>query len=134
MAYVVAANGHGGWPMSVFLTPQLLPIFGGTYFPPETARNVPSFLEVINQVAAAFSEQPSAATDTAEQVVEYLRGCSPRRLRRGSGPRSFTARPRRFCKRPTCTGRFRRRAEVPAGAGHRLPARLPQAHRRRART
>jgi len=61
MAYVVAANGRGGWPMSVFLTPQLLPVFGGTYFPPEPAHNVPSFLEVLDQIASTFGDRPHVA-------------------------------------------------------------------------
>jgi uncharacterized protein len=73
MAYVVAANGHGGWPMSVFLTPQLLPIFGGTYFPPEPAHNLPSFLQVLDDVAEAFGHRPHVADNTAEEALEYLR-------------------------------------------------------------
>ena len=73
MAYVVAANGHGGWPMSVFLTPQLLPVFGGTYFPPEPAHNTPSFLEVLDDISATFGNRPHVADNTAEQAVEYLR-------------------------------------------------------------
>jgi uncharacterized protein YyaL (SSP411 family) len=73
MAYIVAANGHGGWPMTVFLTPSLLPVFGGTYFPPEAARNTPSFLEVLGDIADTFADRPHAADATAEEAVEYLR-------------------------------------------------------------
>ena len=73
MAYVVAANGHGGWPMSVFLTPQLLPVFGGTYFPPEPAHNMPSFLDILDQITSAFGDRPHVADNTAEEAVEYLR-------------------------------------------------------------
>jgi uncharacterized protein len=73
MAYVVAANGHGGWPMSVFLTAQLLPVFGGTYFPPESAHNMPSFLDVLDEVSGAFGDRPHVADATAESAVEYLR-------------------------------------------------------------
>lgn len=40
MTYVVASTGHGGWPMSVFLTPDLVPVFGGTYFPPSAGLGV----------------------------------------------------------------------------------------------
>ncbi len=72
MAYVVAANGRGGWPMSVFLTPRLLPIFGGTYFPPEPAHNLPSFLDVLDDVSAAFGDRPHVADNTAEQAIAYL--------------------------------------------------------------
>ncbi|HEY5540424.1 MAG TPA: thioredoxin domain-containing protein [Coriobacteriia bacterium] len=73
MAYVVAANGHGGWPMSVFLTPSLLPVFGGTYFPPESAQDMPSFLDILDQVSGAFGDRPHVADATAEEAVEYLR-------------------------------------------------------------
>ena len=73
MAYVVAANGHGGWPMTVFLTPQLLPVFGGTYFPPESAHNMPSFLDVLDEVSGAFGDRPHVADATAESAMEYLR-------------------------------------------------------------
>jgi uncharacterized protein len=73
MAYVVAANGHGGWPMSVFLTSQLLPVFGGTYFPPESAHNMPSFLDVLDEVSGAFGDRPHVADATAESAIEYLR-------------------------------------------------------------
>src|SRR5579875_1699355 len=43
MAAVQAMSGHGGWPMSVFLTPDLKPFFGGTYYPPTDARGMPGF-------------------------------------------------------------------------------------------
>ena len=72
MAYIVAANGHGGWPMTVFLTPQLLPIFGGTYFPPESAHNTPSFLDVLETVSTAFEDR-SRVESIAEEAVDYLR-------------------------------------------------------------
>jgi uncharacterized protein YyaL (SSP411 family) len=87
MAYVVAANGHGGWPMSVFLTPQLLPVFGGTYFPPEPARNMPSFLDILDQITGAFGDRPHVADNSAEEGIEYLRAMFapplPEQLTRG---------------------------------------------------
>lgn len=73
MAYVVAANGHGGWPMSVFLTPQLVPIVGGTYFPPVATFGVPAFADVLEQVSSVFTGSPGEVEDAAEQSAEYLR-------------------------------------------------------------
>jgi uncharacterized protein YyaL (SSP411 family) len=73
MTYVVMANGHGGWPMSVFLTPQLLPLYGGTYFPAEPTHDTLSFLQVLDTVASAFGDRPSVASSTAQEAVEYLR-------------------------------------------------------------
>lgn len=73
MAYVVAANGHGGWPMSVFLTPDLVPIMGGTYFPPVRTFGMPSFSEVLEQVAVTFEHAPGDVEKAAGQAAEYLR-------------------------------------------------------------
>jgi hypothetical protein len=47
MSAVVAITGQGGWPMSVFLTPDLIPFYGGTYFPPRSRYGLPSFREVL---------------------------------------------------------------------------------------
>ena len=55
MAAVQAMTGHGGWPMTVFLTPDGRPFYGGTYFPPEDRGGLPSFPRVLQSVAHAFS-------------------------------------------------------------------------------
>lgn len=73
MAYVVAANGRGGWPMSVFLTPDLVPIVGGTYFPPERSFGMPSFSEVIDQVALTFAHGAAEVEHAASESADYLR-------------------------------------------------------------
>jgi len=54
MDAVVAMTGQGGWPMSVFLTPQGVPIYGGTYFPPAPRYGMPSFEQVLQSVAHAY--------------------------------------------------------------------------------
>ena len=56
MNAVVAMTGQGGWPMSVFLTPQGEPFYGGTYFPPEPRFNLPSFQDVILTIAQLWRE------------------------------------------------------------------------------
>jgi uncharacterized protein len=55
MSAVVALTGQGGWPMSVFLTPDLKPFYGGTYFPPEPRHGLPAFPELLNAIATAWN-------------------------------------------------------------------------------
>src|ERR671938_1177393 len=57
MDAVVALNGHGGWPMTVCLTPEGEPFLGGTYFPPEPRHGLPSFRDVLRQVSALYRER-----------------------------------------------------------------------------
>src|ERR1041385_1402896 len=57
MEAVVALKGHGGWPMTVFLTPDGEPFFGGTYFPPEPRHGLPAFRQLLVAIADAYREQ-----------------------------------------------------------------------------
>jgi uncharacterized protein len=57
MEAVQAISGHGGWPMTVFLDPEGVPFYGGTYFPPDTNRGMPSFRMVMEAVVHAFETQ-----------------------------------------------------------------------------
>ncbi len=57
MSAVVAMTGQGGWPMSIFLTPDLKPFYGGTYFPPEPRHGLPAFPELLNAIATAWENQ-----------------------------------------------------------------------------
>ncbi|MFL5896910.1 MAG: thioredoxin domain-containing protein [Solirubrobacterales bacterium] len=57
MEAVQAITGHGGWPMTVFLDPEGVPFYGGTYFPPDTSRGMPSFRMVMEAVVHAFETQ-----------------------------------------------------------------------------
>src|SRR6187551_1660223 len=57
MSAVQAMTGHGGWPMTVFLTPSGLPFYGGTYFPPDDRQGMPSFQRVLRSVAEAFAQR-----------------------------------------------------------------------------
>src|SRR5215204_6543297 len=57
MDAVVSLTGHGGWPMTVFLTPEGEPFFGGTYFPPEPRHGLPSFRQLLTAVAEAWRER-----------------------------------------------------------------------------
>jgi uncharacterized protein YyaL (SSP411 family) len=72
MQAVVALTGQGGWPMSVFLSPDGKPFYGGTYFPPEPRHNLPSFLQVLATVAKLWKEDPDKLLDSADQITAHL--------------------------------------------------------------
>ncbi|MDQ3754639.1 MAG: thioredoxin domain-containing protein, partial [Acidobacteriota bacterium] len=65
--------GHGGWPLTVFLTPELVPFYGGTYFPPEDRHNIPGFPRVLLGVAEAYRSRPAEIAETATNVLAELR-------------------------------------------------------------
>ena len=64
---------HGGWPMTVFLTPDAIPFYAGTYFPPEDRYNMPGFPRVLISIADAFRERPDDISQTAESVLGELK-------------------------------------------------------------
>jgi uncharacterized protein YyaL (SSP411 family) len=72
MAAVQAMTGGGGWPMSVFLTPDGEPFYGGTYFPNEPRHGMPSFLQVLDGVDRAWREQRSEVQGAGQRLVEAL--------------------------------------------------------------
>jgi uncharacterized protein YyaL (SSP411 family) len=73
MSFVQATTGSGGWPMSVWLTPDLKPFFGGTYFPPENRFGHPGFASVLSQIADAWRTDRGQIEESARDVVEQLR-------------------------------------------------------------
>jgi uncharacterized protein YyaL (SSP411 family) len=75
MAFVQRATGHGGWPMSVFLTPNLQPFFGGTYFPPDEryGDQMPSFRRVLESVAEWWQHRRDEVRKSARAVTNELR-------------------------------------------------------------
>ena len=72
MAAVQAMTGSGGWPMSVFLTPDLKPFFGGTYYPPEDAFGRPGFKSLLRQIATVWKEDPDRATSIAAELTKAI--------------------------------------------------------------
>src|SRR5687767_3639471 len=72
MAATTSLTGSGGWPMSVFLTPDLKPFYAGTYFPPVPRYNMPSFRDVLNSIAHAWNEDRSEVDRIGTQVTEHL--------------------------------------------------------------
>ena len=73
MDAVVTLTGHGGWPMTVFLTPEGEPFFGGTYFPPAPRHGLPSFRQVLEAVAQAYRERRAEVAQSARQLVAAVR-------------------------------------------------------------
>ena len=69
MQAVQALTGHGGWPMTVFLTPFGEPFYGGTYYPPEDRQGIPGFTRVLESVADAFRTNPDGIAQTTRQLL-----------------------------------------------------------------
>ncbi len=82
MAAVVALTGAGGWPMSLFLTPDLQPFYGGTYYPPEDYYGRPGFPRVLASVTEAWAERRGAVLSSAAELAAHVR----ERLGSGSLP------------------------------------------------
>ena len=73
MNAVQMMTGHGGWPMTMFLTPDGVPFYGGTYFPPEDRYNMAGFPRVLLSVAEAYRSQPDQVANTAASMLGELR-------------------------------------------------------------
>jgi len=84
MNAVTSMTGHGGWPMTVFLTPGGKPFFCGTYFPPEPRHGMPAFRQVLTGVAEAWQGRPDEVRRSADKVAQHLRenlsGSNPQSL------------------------------------------------------
>jgi uncharacterized protein YyaL (SSP411 family) len=74
MEAVQAATGQGGWPMTVFLTPDAEPFYFGTYFPPEPRHGMPSFRQVLGGISQAWSERRGEVAEVAGKIVRDLAG------------------------------------------------------------
>src|SRR5439155_21647453 len=68
-----AISGHGGLPMNMFLTPQLKPFFGGTYFPPRSRPGLPGFSELLAVVREAWTQRRAQIEEQAQQLLEHVR-------------------------------------------------------------
>ncbi len=87
MAAVQVMTQHGGWPMSVFLTPELKPFYGGTYFPPEDKMGMPGFKKIVTGVANAFRTRRDEIEKSATQLVEAIESAQ------GADEKKFPAQP-----------------------------------------
>ncbi|MFD9304384.1 thioredoxin domain-containing protein [Streptomyces sp. NPDC060048] len=74
MEAVQAATGQGGWPMTVFMTPDAEPFYFGTYFPPEPKHGMPSFMQVLEGVRSAWVGRREEVAEVAQRIVQDLAG------------------------------------------------------------
>ena len=74
MTFVQATTGSGGWPMSVWLTPDLKPFYGGTYFPPSSRWGRPGFVDILGEIARVWQSEPQKVQQSAESLTTQLRG------------------------------------------------------------
>jgi len=72
MTFVQSTAGGGGWPLNCFLTPELKPFFGGTYFPPETRHGRPSFLDLLRHLHRLWETRRDEVLESAAQLREQL--------------------------------------------------------------
>jgi hypothetical protein len=73
MQAVQSMTGHGGWPMTVFLTPEGVPFYGGTYFPPEDRHGMPAFPRLIQGVAEAYRARRGEVVEAGKQLLEQMK-------------------------------------------------------------
>jgi uncharacterized protein YyaL (SSP411 family) len=72
MNFVQATTGHGGWPLNIFLTPELKPFFGGTYFPPDSRYGRPSFLQVLQNIQHLWTSKRDDLESSAREMHQRL--------------------------------------------------------------
>jgi len=73
MTFVQATTGSGGWPMSVWLTPELKPFFGGTYYPPDNRYGRPGFAYIVQQIGNAWQNERQRIVESSDSVLNQLR-------------------------------------------------------------
>jgi len=72
MKAVTTLTGHGGWPLSVFLTPDLKPFYGGTYFPPAPRHGLPAFPEVLNFISDTWKTKRQEVVQSSEEITKAI--------------------------------------------------------------
>src|SRR5258706_9936744 len=77
MTFVQATTGSGGWPMSVWLTPELKPFYGGTYFPPESKYGRPGFADILQEISRVWVKDQEKLRESADQVTLQLKAREP---------------------------------------------------------
>jgi uncharacterized protein YyaL (SSP411 family) len=87
-----AMTGHGGWPMTVFLTPEGEPFYAGTYFPPDDRHGMPSFRRVLLGVSDAWRNKPESVAATAAQMRELYASSAERARPSGTPDEGLLAR------------------------------------------
>jgi uncharacterized protein YyaL (SSP411 family) len=80
MTAVQAMTGGGGWPMTVFLTPDGVPFYGGTYFPPTDRHQMPAFKRVLQSIADAYANRRDELLEAGNKLLEHMRDAASARL------------------------------------------------------
>jgi uncharacterized protein YyaL (SSP411 family) len=83
MTAVQAMTGGGGWPMTVFLTPDGVPFYGGTYFPPTDRHQMPAFKRVLQSIADAYANRRDELLDAGNKLLDHMREAASARLAQG---------------------------------------------------
>ncbi len=120
MSAVQMMTGRGGWPMSVFLTPDLEPFYGGTYFPPSRRMGMPGFDDLLLGVSDAWQNRREQAVAQAADLTGHLRAAAspPAQAERKISATSCCSRPRlRSSELRSSVWRIRRSAQVSAPDG-----------------
>ena len=86
MTYVQQTTGHGGWPISVWLTPEGKPFFGGTYFPKEDRQGRPGFITLLKTITGHWREQRDKIEQGAEEILQSLRRYAAEGRAHGESP------------------------------------------------
>ena len=73
MKAVQAMTGSGGWPLTAFLTPEGVPYYGGTYFPPVPRHGMPSFTQVLRAAGDAYRDRPDQVRSAGTRLIEALK-------------------------------------------------------------
>ncbi len=115
MTAVQMMSGHGGWPLTVFLTPSLEPFFGGTYFPPDDRMGMPGFRRVIQSVRQSFDQERAAVEEASKDVVKHIEA-GARRAGRSETPELLS-----FELVRTAVGHYRQRFEPVFGGFSHAP-------------
>ncbi len=73
MTYLQVLTGHGGWPLSAWLTPELKPFYGGTYFPPEDRHGRAGFPSLLRAIASGWADEREKLLAESERIIGVLR-------------------------------------------------------------
>ena len=73
MTFVQSTSGSGGWPMTVFLTPDLKPFFGGTYYPPMSKWGRPGFLDLLQEISRVWNSDRGRVDEAASELFDRLK-------------------------------------------------------------
>ena len=93
MQAVQAMTGRGGWPMTVFLTPDGTPFYGGTYFPPVDRHGMPGFPRLLESIAEAYRSRRGEVAESGRQLLEEMRpGRAPPALGQRCSARTSSSR------------------------------------------